>query len=69
MNLVLKEKMISLIELISEREKKKNKKLLGQIEFLRKYLGALGEGSGGIRDDSDLDFQKYFNFKLHKLEA
>lgn len=65
----LKKRMEKFMESISEREKRRNRKLLGQIEFLKKYLGTFGEGSGGVREDLDLDFQKYFNFKLNGMGA
>ena len=66
--LSLKKRMERFLEVISEKEKAKNKKLQGQIEFLKKYLGTFGDGSGG-RDQSDLDFQTYFNFKLNGVGA
>lgn len=67
--LSLKKRMERFLEVISEKEKTKNKKLQGQIEFLKKYLGTFGDGSGGLRDQSDLDFQTYFNFKLNGVGA
>jgi hypothetical protein len=64
MKTVLKRKMDNFFESISEKEKKRNKKLAQQIEFLKKYLGTLGDGSAGKFEDSENNLQKYFNFEL-----
>jgi hypothetical protein len=69
MTTTLKMKMEKFLESISEVEKRRNKKLSGQIEFLRKYLGNSGDGSGAIIDDSEFDLQKYFNFQLKEVRG
>ena len=65
--LSLKNKMKIFVEVISEKEKKKNKKLLEKIDFLEKYLKAFESCNSDQSSHSNLEFQEYFDFKLNGL--
>ncbi|MGZ3789728.1 MAG: hypothetical protein ACXVLQ_14460 [Bacteriovorax sp.] len=69
MTATLKRKMENFFDSISERELSKNRKLLGQIEFLKKYLGTLGDGHPEIKSNPDFQLQKYFRIQFKNVEA